>query len=149
MRKRESWARFNFYVYAWPSMHCLYFIYARTQVKITRQWKSTLKQLRRRRQRGWQKSNRVRLARQQSCTWIAFFCAFLCCRYTSATWNCMEDGSTTTQTPEKIANLWQTRRVGIRAMKFETGCILLFFGWSFRCRRRRRCLSSPLLIVKW
>ena len=28
-RPRESWARFNFYVYAWPSIHCLYFIYAR------------------------------------------------------------------------------------------------------------------------
>ena len=27
--KRESWARLNFYVYAGPSIHCLYFIYAR------------------------------------------------------------------------------------------------------------------------
>ena len=27
--KRESWARFNFYFYAWPFIHCLYFIYAR------------------------------------------------------------------------------------------------------------------------
>ena len=42
-RKRESWERFNFYVYAWPSTHCVYVIYARMHVKITRQWKSTLK----------------------------------------------------------------------------------------------------------
>ena len=28
-RKRKSWARFNFYVYPWSSIHCLYFIYAR------------------------------------------------------------------------------------------------------------------------
>ena len=28
-RKRVSWAWFNFYVYAWPSKDCLYFIYAR------------------------------------------------------------------------------------------------------------------------
>ena len=46
-RKRKSWARFNFHVCARLSIHCLYFIYARfiyvrTHVKITRQWKSTL-----------------------------------------------------------------------------------------------------------
>ena len=40
----------NFHVYAWPFIHCLYFIYARkfyvrTDGKITRQWKSTLRQL--------------------------------------------------------------------------------------------------------
>ena len=29
----------NFYVYAWPSINCLYFIYARMNVKITQQWK--------------------------------------------------------------------------------------------------------------
>ena len=38
--------RLNFYVYAWPFIHCLYFIYARkfylrSQGKITRLWKST------------------------------------------------------------------------------------------------------------
>ena len=38
--------RLNFHVYAWPFIHCLYFIYARkfylrSQGKITRQWKST------------------------------------------------------------------------------------------------------------
>ena len=31
------WAMFNFFFYAWPSICCLYFIYAR----IKRQWKST------------------------------------------------------------------------------------------------------------
>ena len=48
-RKLESWARFNFYVYARPSIHCLYFIYARkihvrTHAKTTWQWESTLSQ---------------------------------------------------------------------------------------------------------
>ena len=38
--------RLNFHVYAWPFIHCVYFIYARkfyprSQGKITRQWKST------------------------------------------------------------------------------------------------------------
>ena len=28
-RKREGWARFNFYVYTSASVHCVYFIYAR------------------------------------------------------------------------------------------------------------------------
>ena len=28
-RKRKCWARLNFYAYAWPSIQCLYFIYAR------------------------------------------------------------------------------------------------------------------------
>ena len=37
----------NFYLYLWPFIHCLYFIYTRrfyvrSQGKITRQWKSTL-----------------------------------------------------------------------------------------------------------
>ena len=36
--------RLNFHVYAWPFIHCLYFIYARSHVKITRQWKSTLRE---------------------------------------------------------------------------------------------------------
>ena len=38
------------YVYAWPFIHCLYFIYAskfcvRSHGKITRQWKSTNSQV--------------------------------------------------------------------------------------------------------
>ena len=46
-REVKSWAWLNFFVYALPSIHCLYFIYARkiymhTDVKIMRQWKSSL-----------------------------------------------------------------------------------------------------------
>ena len=46
-RKPKSWTSLNFYVYARPVIHHLYFIYARkiyvrSHVKITRQWKSTL-----------------------------------------------------------------------------------------------------------
>ena len=49
-RKRKSWTSLNSYVYAWPFIHCLYFIYVRkiyqrSQGKITRQWKSTLTDL--------------------------------------------------------------------------------------------------------
>ena len=48
--KRESWTSLNSYVYAWPFIHCLYFIYVRkiyqrSHRKITRQWKSTLSDL--------------------------------------------------------------------------------------------------------
>ena len=44
---KRSWARFNFYAYERPFKYCLNFIcqrkfYARTHVKITRHWKSTL-----------------------------------------------------------------------------------------------------------
>ena len=45
---RKSWTSLNFYVYAWPFLYCLYFIYARkfyllSHGKITQQWKSTLR----------------------------------------------------------------------------------------------------------
>ena len=48
--KRKSWTSLNSYVYAWPFIHCLYFIYVRkiyqsSHRKITRQWKSTLTDL--------------------------------------------------------------------------------------------------------
>ena len=47
LRLKLHWARFCFYAYKRPFIHCLYFIcerkfYARRHVKITRQWKSTL-----------------------------------------------------------------------------------------------------------
>ena len=44
---------------------------------------------------------------------------------------------------KKIANIWQIKRVAIRAMKFKAVRIHLF-GWRFRCSRRRRYLSSLL-----
>ena len=43
-----------------------------------------LKQRRRRPQRGREKSNRFRLAKQQLCTCITLFCTFLCCRCTTS-----------------------------------------------------------------
>ena len=60
-----------------------------------------LKQRRRRRQRERQKSNWVRLAKQQLWTCIRLFCAFLCLQCTTTTWKClilrrfMEDVNTT------------------------------------------------------
>ena len=58
-----------------------------------------LKQRRRRRQQERQKSNRIRLAKQQLCTCITLFCTFLCRRCTTTTWKCLfsrfvEDGRT-------------------------------------------------------
>ena len=53
--KRKSWARFNFYVYAWPFTHSLYFIYAHTHGKITWQWKCTFSHERKKRQSSPQK----------------------------------------------------------------------------------------------
>ena len=46
----RSWARFNFYAYERPFMHCLYFVgerkcYARSHVEFTRHWKSTLTEI--------------------------------------------------------------------------------------------------------
>ena len=46
-----------------------------------------LMQRRQRRQRGRQKSNRLRLAKQQLCTCITLFCTFLCRHCTTTTWN--------------------------------------------------------------
>ena len=48
-----------------------------------------LKQQRRRRQRGRQKSGCFRLAKQQLCTRITLFCTFLCRICTTTTWNCL------------------------------------------------------------
>ena len=47
-----------------------------------------LYQRRRRRQRGRQKSNRFRLAKQQLCTCIMLFCTFLYRPCTATTWKC-------------------------------------------------------------
>ena len=44
---------------------------------------------RRRRQRGRQKCNRFRLAKQQLCTWIMLFCTFLYRPCTATTWKCL------------------------------------------------------------
>ena len=48
MYRRSRWTSLNFYVYAWPFIYWLYFIYARkfyvlSRGKMRRQWKSTLR----------------------------------------------------------------------------------------------------------
>ena len=48
-----------------------------------------LKQQRRRRQRGRQKSSCFKLAKQQLCKCITLFCTFLCRICTTTTWNCL------------------------------------------------------------
>ena len=102
-----------------------------------------LKQRRRWRQQERQKSKRSRLTKQQLCTCITLFCTFLCRRCTTTTWKCLisrfvEDGNTGQQLSfsfvelwyspselncQKIANIWQTERDGISAIKFEAARI--------------------------
>ena len=48
-----------------------------------------LKQRRPRRQRGRQKGNGVRLAKEKLCTCITLFYTFLCCRCMTTMWNCL------------------------------------------------------------
>ena len=48
-----------------------------------------LKQRRPRRQRGRQKSNGVRQAKEKLCTCITLFYTFLCCRCMTTMWNCL------------------------------------------------------------
>ena len=101
-----------------------------------------LKQRRRRRQRERQKSNWLRLVKQQLCTCITLFYTFLCRRCTTTTWKCLislfvEDVKTKQRlfssfpelcslldlTPEKFVNIWRIKRVGISAIKFEVARI--------------------------
>ena len=98
---------------------------------------------RRQRQRELQKSNGVRLAKQQLCTCITLFCTFPSRRCTTTTWKCLisrfvEDGNTKQQLffsfPElwysplefnsnKFANMWRVKRNEISAKKFEAARI--------------------------
>ena len=119
----------------------------RTQVKITRQWKSTLYHLRRRHQRGRQKSNKVRLARQQLCTCMTLFCAFLCRRYTfcavvsvpSTTWNVLisrfvEDGNPTRLTPEKSPTYEKLEELEKERWNLKQRESYFWVKFSLRCR---------------
>ena len=70
-----------------------------------------LKQRRRQRQQGRQKSNRFKLTKQQLCTCSTLFSTFLCRRYTTTTWKCLisrfvEDGNTKQQFYFSFPNLW-------------------------------------------
>ena len=110
-----------------------------THVKITRQWKSTLYHLRRRHQRGRQKSNRVRLARQQLCTCITLFCAFLCRRYTSTTRNVLisrfvEDGNPTRLTPEKSPTYEKLEELEKERWNLKQRESYFWVKFSLRCR---------------
>ena len=96
-----------------------------------------LKSGRRREREGNEKSNRIRLTKQQLSTWITLFCTFLCRRCTTTTWNCLisrfeedvTDKNTTLflfswtsiqsfriQLPKKFANIWRNERAGISAI---------------------------------
>ena len=95
-----------------------------------------LKQRQGRREQERQTINSFILAKQQLCTYITFFCTFLCRRCTTTRWKCLislfvEDGSTRQQLsfsfPElwyspldfnskKFANIWRIKRDGISAI---------------------------------
>ena len=70
-----------------------------------------LKQRRRRRQRGRQKSYRVRLTKQKLFTCIMLFCTFLSRRCTTTTWKCLisrfvEDRNTRQHLSFSFPELW-------------------------------------------
>ena len=70
-----------------------------------------IKQRRQRRQRERQKSNRLRLAKQQLCTCITHFSTFFCRHCTTTTWKCLmslfvEDVNTRKRFPFSFPKLW-------------------------------------------
>ena len=96
--------------------------------------------------------------------WTTLFGTFLCPPCTTTTWNFlisrfMEkvntrqrfffllvnlDTALQNSYPKKMANIWQIKGVGIRAMKFETARIFTFWVTFLLLLRCRRCLSSFL-----
>ena len=130
----------------WPPFHCF-------GTPIWPPWRHVktlyrdleLKQWRWRRQRGRQKTNRFRLAKQQLCTCITLFCTFLYRHCTTTAWNFLispflENMNTRQRLsfsfPElrysllefnsrKIANIWRIERDGISAIKFDVARIYL------------------------
>ena len=124
----------------------------------------TYKQQRRRRQRERQKSNWLRLAKQQLCTCITLF-FFLCRHSTTTTWKCLilrfsEDVNTRQRLSFSFPELWcsilefnsrnicqhltKWTRWNKRDKVWSSGTSL--FKWRIRGRRRRCCLSSLLLL---
>jgi len=121
----------------------------------------TWKQRRRRLHRERQTCNRLRLAKQQLCTFIMLFCTFLCRRCTTTTWK--RPNFTFCRGRERRQRLlfffsWtliQSSRIQLQKIcqhltnwtswnthdKVWSGTNSLF-KWSFRRRRRRCCLSS-------
>ena len=67
----------------------------------------------RRRQRGRQKCNRFRLAKQQLCTWIMLFCTFLYRPCTATTWKCL--------IASFIEDVNKRRRISFSLSKLECG----------------------------
>ena len=123
-----------------------------------------LKQRRQWSQQERQKSNMLRLAKQQLCKCITLFCTFLCRHSTTTAWKCLisrfvENVNTrehlhfsfpelrysllelNSTPPAKIANIWRTEGDGISAIKFEEA--------RLRSRRRRCCWSSLISLKTW
>ena len=125
-----------------------------------------LMQRRRRRQRGRQKSNRFRLAKQQLCTCITLFCTFLCRHCTTTMWNVLippflENVNTRPRLSFSFPELWYS----LLEFNSRKNCQHLTnwtrrnkrylvwssrnspFKWRFHSRRCRCCLSS--LLISW
>ena len=88
---------------------------------------------------GWHKNNSARASR-----FFVHFCAVVTGFLISRFMEDAEDGNTRRQTHEKIANLLQTRRVGIAAMKYYEiwNSLNPILGWSFRWRCRFNCKTG-------
>ena len=82
-----------------------------------------LKQRRRRRQRERQKSNWLRLVKQQLCTCITLFYTFLCRRCTTTTWKCLIS--------RFVENVKTKQRL---ASSFRELCSLLEFNCTEICQ---------------
>ena len=124
----------------------------------------TYKQQRRRRQRERQKSNWLRLAKQQLCTCITLF-FFLCRHSTTTTWKCLilrfsEDVNTRQRLSFSFPELWcsilefNSRNICQHLTKWTRwnkrdkvwSSATSLFKWPIRGRCRRCRLSSILLL---
>ena len=122
-----------------------------------------LKQQRRRRQRERQQSKRLRLTKQQLCTFITLFSTFFSRHCTTITWKRLisrfvEDGNSRLQlsfsfpqfwyspsqfNSKQFGNIWRIKRDGLSTTKFEAARIH-FLSDVFRRNRRRHCCLSSL-----
>ena len=125
-----------------------------------------VKQRWRKRQRERQKSNRLRLAKQQLCTCITLFRTFLCRHYTTSTWKCLISRFVeTVSTKERLSISFCELRYRLLEFNSRKKCQHLknwtrwnkrdkvwisgnsLLKWPSRCRRRRA--KHCRRIVNW
>ena len=124
-----------------------------------------VKQRWRKRQRERQKSNRLRLAKQQLCTCITLFRTFLCRHYTTSTWKCLISRFVETKsTKQRLSICFFELRYRLLEFNSRKKCQHVknwtrwnkrdkvwiggnsLLKWPSLCCRRRCCLSSLLIL---